>query len=172
MDADYGGVVTEVTKDSITIQWVNTPGEKPKTFAVSETLAAGNVPIEGRLPTGLARRNPLMPEYMYRLSDVKVGDCVGIIYARINGVDICDNIRICRRPGGEVPPLPKEAEDMRNPCEMWKAKHPGKPLPDRYWRRGWPRGHTSPTTRWLNDYWAHVAPMPREIKPVVPIIGK
>src|SRR5262249_17383299 len=68
---------------------------------------------------------------MYRLNDVKVGDCIGIEYARLNGVDICDHIRICRRPGGEVPPLPKEAEDLRDYREVWKANHPGQPLPER-----------------------------------------
>ncbi|MCI0701383.1 MAG: hypothetical protein L0241_09915, partial [Planctomycetia bacterium] len=129
----YGGIVTAVTKDSITIQWVNAPDVPPKTFAVSETLAAGKVPVERRkFPGQTLPGNPMMPEYMYRLTDVKVGDCVGIFYARINGVDICDHIRISRRPDGEVPPLPKEAEDLRDERKVWQAKNPGKPLPEHF----------------------------------------
>ena len=161
VNISYAGVVMDVTKDSITIQWVNTPGEKPKTFVASETLAAGKVPIERRVPAGSALPgNPMMPEYMYRLKDVKVGDCVGIFYARINGVDICDHIRIGRRPDGEVPPLPKEAEDLRDEREVWKRKNPGKPLPPQLAKGGYVPYHV-----FINDYWARIAPMPREAKP-------
>jgi len=165
---DYGGVVTEVTKDSITIQWVNSPDEKPKKFAVSETLAAGKPGIEPRLLPGRpapppGARNPTMPEDMYRLTDVKVGDCVGIVYSRVAGVDICDHIRISRRPDGEVPPLPKEAEDLRDDREVWKARHPGKPLPERL-----AKSRYVPYHEWINGYWAKVAPMPREVKPKAP----
>jgi hypothetical protein len=170
VDAGYGGIVTEVTKDSITIQWVNRPGEKPRKFAVSETLAAGNVPIEGRLPAGQLRRNAMMPEYMYRLTDVKVGDCVGIFYARVNEIDTCDNIRIARRPGGLVPPLPKEAEDLRRAPtirEMFKAKSPNRPLPE--WIEKLPEKKYVPYHEWANTYWAKVAPMPREVKPPGPL---
>src|SRR5262245_54122844 len=90
VDNDYGGTVTEVTKDLITIQSIVWAGEKPKKFAVSKTLAAGKVPKEPRwrdvpdrnpaLPAP-TMPNPVMPEYMYRLTDVKVGDCVAIGYA-------------------------------------------------------------------------------------------
>jgi hypothetical protein len=157
---DYGGTVTAVTKDSITIQWVNLQGEKAKTFAVSETLAAGKAPIEPRMLPGQTRPgNPMMPEYMYRLTDVKVGDCVAIVYARIAGVDICDHIRIWRRPDGEVPPLPSEAEKLRDGREVWKAKHPGKPLPHYLANRRYVPYH-----EWQNAYWAKVAPMPREVE--------
>src|ERR1044071_6944626 len=45
VDVLYGGLVTEVTKDSITIQWtvnwVVSRDVKAKRFVVSETLAAG-----------------------------------------------------------------------------------------------------------------------------------
>lgn len=161
---DYAGTVTEVTKDSITIQWVNSPNQKPKKFAASETLAAGKVPTERRVRPGTAPPpggpSRLMPEYMYRLSDVKVGDCVGIFYARIGGLDICDHIRISRRPGGEVPPLPEEAEKRRDEREVWKAQNPGKPLPDDL-----ANSRYLPYHEWINAYWAKVAPMPREAKP-------
>jgi hypothetical protein len=165
----YGGTVTKVTKNSITIQWENTPGEPPRTFAVSETLAAGKVPIERRLPPGQFRANPMFPEYMYRLTDVKVGDCVGIFYARINGADICDHIRIWRRPNGEVPPLPKEAEDLRDNYredrERYKAKFPNKPLPDFLTKRPVPYHELQ------NAYWARQAPMPREKGKIGPLIS-
>jgi hypothetical protein len=103
----YWGTVTELTKDSITIEC---KGEKPKKFAVSETLAAGKVPKEPRLLNGRTKLYDARPIDMYRLTDVKVGDSVMILYARTGGVDICDHIRITKRPGGQVPPLPDEAE--------------------------------------------------------------
>jgi len=103
----YWGTVTELTKDSITIGY---EAEKPKKFAVSETLAAGKVPKEPRLRPGQVQGYHVSTADMYRLTDVKVGDLVMIKYARIDKVDICDHIRIWKRPGGQVPPLPEEAE--------------------------------------------------------------
>src|SRR5262245_55370570 len=87
-NVSFSGVVTDVTKTSITIQGA---GERPKKFTVSETLTAGEVPIAPRLMNG--PRGPqsyLVPEScMYRLTDLKIGDWVGIRYAYLNGVDIC-----------------------------------------------------------------------------------
>jgi hypothetical protein len=103
----YGGKVTELTKNSITIQWA---GEKPKKFAVSDTLAAGKVPKNPRLQPGQVQGYHVSTWEMYRLTDVKVRDSVMIKYARLGGVDICDHICITKRPGGQVPPLPDEAE--------------------------------------------------------------
>ena len=164
MNNKYGGVVTAVAKDSITIQWVNSPDEKPKKFAVSEDLAAGRPGLEprqlpGALPPPPVRPASVMPEYGYRLTDVKVGDCVGIFYTRTGGVDICDHIRISRRPGGEVPPLPKEAEDLRDVRKTWVAAHPGEPLPHYLANK-----RHVPYHEWINDYWARIAPMPHEAK--------
>jgi hypothetical protein len=161
---DYAGTVTKVTKDSITIQWVNTPGEEPKTFAVSEALAAGKVPSEPRMLPGAKKGYFVIPSFMYRLTDVKVGDCVSILYARIDGVDICDHISISRRPDGLVPPLPKEAEDLLNVKEIWKAKHLGQPMPDGIANRPYTRYHEA-----MNAYWARIAPMPREVKRLDPL---
>ena len=48
----YGGIVTAVTKDSITIQYAK---DAPVTFAVSEPLAAGAVPMEPRPVPGRKR---------------------------------------------------------------------------------------------------------------------
>src|SRR5882757_8894962 len=76
----YGGIVTEVTKDSITIQWINSPDEKPRTFALTETLAGGKIPSEPFRPGFF-----VFPIDMYRITDVKVGDLVEIGYARWNG---------------------------------------------------------------------------------------
>src|SRR5690242_13921482 len=73
----YSGTVTEVTKNSITVQW---PGEPPKLFPVSETLAAGKIPKDPRLIP--SRRQPYTVDVVdrYRLEDVKVGDHVLIHY--------------------------------------------------------------------------------------------
>jgi hypothetical protein len=125
----YWGVVTELTKNSITIRG---PGEEPKAFPVSETLAAGRVPAEPRLfidRDGRRRDYGVAESSMYRLTDVKVGDWIGIKYAYLDGVSICDHICIWKRPGGLVPPLPAEAEARRNPLAAWKASHPGQPVP-------------------------------------------
>jgi hypothetical protein len=86
-----------------------------------------------------------------------------IFYARIDGVDICDHIRIARRPDGEVPPLPPEAEDLRDERKVWMKKYPGKPLPANLANTR----HT-PYHEWINDYWARIAPMPREVKDKAP----
>jgi len=146
------GRVTAVTKDSITIEspecilrnyekradgvsrWEDkvVPAMPPKRFAASETLAAGQIP---RLPRGAdknGRGYPVPEEYMYRLTDVKYGDWVHIIYSRVGGVDTCDHIQIWKRPGGRVPPLPPGVEVhprvKRNlpadfPWEEWVPYH-------------------------------------------------
>jgi hypothetical protein len=130
----YWGVVTELTKDSITIQFAE---DKPKRFPVSATLAAGKVPKE---PTPIpGRRDPYLvaASMMYRLTDVKVGDRVDIEYSIIDGVVTCDHICIKKRPGGRVPPLPEEAEALRG----------GKPRPS-----GIPRLYI-PYHEYMNAYW-------------------
>lgn len=111
VNAPYTGAVTEITKDSITIQWLESPGEKPRTFALTQTLAAGEIPKKNPFTPGTFVTAP----EMYRLTDVKVGDWVLIGYVRWNGTDICHNISIVKRPGGRVPPLPEEAEKLRWP---------------------------------------------------------
>jgi len=132
------GIVTELTRDSITIHCheivsdAATPGpngatlwtkkvipaaKEPKKFALSETLAAGKIPKEPRpfarppLP-GIGRRQEFHVSYsqMYRLSDVKIGDWLIITYSRVDGIDTCDHICIRKRPGGRVPPLPDGVE--------------------------------------------------------------
>ena len=122
----YFGRVSAVTKDSITIEspesthrtykkrsdgvarWEDevVPAMPPKRFEASETLAAGEIP---RMPRGADKngRGYFVPDdFMYRLTDVKYGDWVHVLYSRVGGVDTCDHIRIVKRPGGRVPPLP------------------------------------------------------------------
>ena len=165
----YWGAVTELTKDAITIQLPNKK-VKPKTFPVSETLAAGKSPMEPRVIPGL-RVYRVSPSSMYRLTDVKVGDVVLIHYARLGGTDICDHISIVKRPGGLVPPLPAEAEELM------------KPSPSPPWAKDPLRARYIPYHEQMNAYWdledrgipypekfrEHrrwpVAPAPREAKP-------
>lgn len=163
----YTGFVTEVTRNSITIQWTTTPGEKPKKFAVSETLAAGKVPKEPRQRPGERHTYRVSPSEMYRLTDVKVGDAVFIDYARINGVDICDHICIVKRPDGLVPPLPKEAEDLRDWRVAYKAKHPNRTLSPEIANEPHIPYHER-----MNAYWAKVAPMPRAVGVTGPAISR
>jgi hypothetical protein len=144
------GIVTGVTRDSITIQ---RPGEPPKQLAVSAVLASGGVPKDPR-PTG--RPGPpyrVLEPYMYRLTDVRIGDWVMIRYSRVGGVDTCDHIQIVKRPGGQVPPLPPGVkEPFRIPYHerqnaYWDLEDKGIPYPEHFKHlRRWP-----------------VAPMPREV---------
>ena len=183
VDVPYGGTVTEITKDSITIQWTATPGEQPKTFLLSETLVAGKIPMEPRsIPRG--RRYSPMATSMYRITDVKVGDSVAIHYAHLNGVDICDHICIQKRPGSLVPPLPDEAENLMKDVLLNLAKSkfpPGKPIPPGF-LNGLATENYIPYHEKMNAYWDledrgipypekfgkkrrfPVAPMPREVK--------
>jgi hypothetical protein len=111
---------------------------------------------------------------MYRLGDVKPGDQVSICYAYLGGESICDHICIQKRPGGRVPPLPDEAEALRKRPRIpgdpeiphvrydewinayWDLEDKGIPFPEKF----------GPNRRWP------VAPMPRELKPLVPLNGQ
>ncbi len=178
------GIVTAVTKDSITIEkpespqmvqeigpdgmgrWVMklSPALPPKRFAVSEDLAAGRVP---KNPRATDRPRPVyrvQDTYMYRLTDVKVGDWVCILYARVDGVDICDHIHIVKRPGGRVPPLPEGVvEKSQIPYHermnaYWDLEDKGIAYPEKFGHmRRWPIApppHEAPVRL--------VAPPPRE----------
>jgi hypothetical protein len=168
VNRDYQqGTVTAVTRDSITIQspemtrmtqrfdpdgvkrWVTEvlQAQPPKQFAVSEVLAAGGVPME---PRGSYR---VFEDYMYRLTDVKVGDWVNIKYARVDGVNTCDHINIRKRPGGRIPPLPEGVREHsfipyhEYMNAYWDLEDKGIPFP----------GHFKHLRRWP------VAPPPREV---------
>jgi hypothetical protein len=107
---------------------------------------------------------------MYRLQDVKTGDWVGVTYARINGVDICDHICISRRPDGLVPPLPKEAEDLLDNRELVRARYKGANVPEAVenFIKDWEH---VPYHERMNARWARVAPMPREKGKIGPLIS-
>ncbi len=144
------GRVNEVTKESITIEapgytymkvvWspgpdrvrqeVKTviPDQPPKRFRVSATLAAGGIPRQPSTVDRFGNGYNVAEFQMYRLTDVKVGDWVEIVYSRVGGVDICDHICIVKRPGGRIPPLPPGVErPRRSPAspplyhEFWNA---------------------------------------------------
>ena len=143
------GTVTELSKQFITIQ---VPGEAAKRFVVSDTLAAGKTPSERR-PRPIAPY-PLATADKYRLTDVNIGDRVQVIYAVMNGVEVCDHIRIIQRPGGLVPPLPEDAGEqdrLRYHERMnayWNLKDNGIAYP----------AHFGPSRRFPE------APMPHEVK--------
>jgi hypothetical protein len=126
-------VATVVTKDSITVRYLNWP---PKTFPVCEALARGQFQTWPRIAPGVARPYTPSATSLYRLTDVKVGDWVNIRYARIGGKDVCDHISINKRPGGKVPPLPEEAEDLLRPPPIGPADPPYIPYHEKrqaYW---------------------------------------
>jgi hypothetical protein len=164
----YWGTLTEVTKDSVTVQFDGQKDRKPRTFRVSETLAAGKTAMYPRLTFDRPDGYAVGLSVRYRLSDVKVGDWVIIIYARVDGVYICDHIGIQKRPGGRVPPLPDEAEEE---CLAWRRKYPGL-VPEyiryhEYWNAYWDledKGIPYPEKFGKNRRWP-AAPMPREVKP-------
>ena len=108
----YWGTVTELGKDSITVRYGD---EKPVRFPVSETLASGGFAKEGRPFPAPARPHLVSPSFMFRLKDVKVEDRVHLLNVVIDGTVTCDHISITKRPGGRMPSLPKEAEDLRRP---------------------------------------------------------
>lgn len=146
------GVVTELSKEFITLAPITK--EAPKRFVVSDTLAAGEVPIAPR--PGPNKIYSVGHSWKYRLTDVRIGDEVQIIYATVGGVDICDHISIKKRPGGFVPPLPKEANDPNGipyheyMAAYWNLHDNGIPFPEhfaKYTIRQFP-----------------IAPPPREVK--------
>lgn len=159
----YSGTVTEVTKNSITVKW---PGVEPKKFAVSETLAAGGIPKEPRMRPGVRQPYTVDEPYLYRLTDVMVGDQVVIIYAHIGDAAICDHICINKRLNGLVPPLPEGAVAPKkyppNPRFKPYSSIPYHERMNAYWDledRGIPYPEKfGPYRRWP------VAPMPREVK--------
>lgn len=124
--------------------------QTPRTFKFSPQLAAGK-------PQHLSACNN------YRPVDVKVGDYVGTTFDRLGGEEICSEIRIFRRPGGLVPPVPNDPGDRRgnkyherqNAENDWLDK--GIPIPDRFL-----------DASQLEARRAKIAPMPREAKPKIP----
>jgi hypothetical protein len=160
----YYGVATELNKDSITIRYAD---EKPVRFPLSDILASGGFPKEGRRLPGWGEMRPPSPVSMYRLKDVKVGDWVYIDYVVLDGVLTCEYISVTKRPGERMPPLPKEAEDRLNRLgrpgyipyhermnAYWDLEDKGIPYPEKFGKqRRFP-----------------VAPTPREKKQPGPVM--
>lgn len=136
VDQSYWGEVTHLTKESISIRFPSKES-KAKRFLTSETLSAGLIPAKAR-PWPGSGPYVVVPSAMYRLSDVKLGDWVAIWYAHLDGANICDHIKIQKRPGGRIPPLPEEAESLMRP----------KPLPS-----GFAKQLYIPYHERMNAYW-------------------
>jgi hypothetical protein len=131
-------------------------------------LAAGGVPKDPRRGANRPNGYFVSEANMYRLVDVKVGDWVGIIYSRVDGVDTCDHISITKRPGGRVPPLPEGVEKPRLPRvegipdrpfiryhermnAYWDLEDHGIPYPEKFGER----------SGYIRRF--PIAPMPREV---------
>jgi regulation of enolase protein 1 (concanavalin A-like superfamily) len=144
------------------------PALPPRRFAVSETLAAGKVPMEVRLLPGRQPGTVPVP-YMYRLTDVRVGDWVSIACSRVDGVDVCDHICIRKRPGGWVPPLPEEVKETTSiryherVNAHWDLLDFGIPYPEKFRDRRFP---VAPMPRALTP---DAAPPPRAVSPERPV---
>ena len=144
-------VVVNLTKTSITLK---SGSDKPRQFKLCEALARGKIseprPINGRVTYRL------FAPYMYRVSDLKLGDWVAIKYSRVDGEDVCDHICIEKRPGGLVPPLPEGAEIIPATGQLpsfryhewqnayWDFEDRGIPYPQKF---GIVRYHTAPPPR-------------------------
>lgn len=167
------GFVAAVAKDGITLYWParkivqswhnpetgvqlrmreeTFPAIPPRKFRFGEVLAAGGYD------------KTVSAENTYRITDVRVGDLVDLVYDRRKGVDICRTINILRRPGGLVPPAPGEKPnefrthaDGANAHQAWEENR----IP--YPRKFWPvyRGQ---------DGRFYAAPYPSESTQIVPI---
>ena len=121
--------------------------QTPRSFRFCKELAEGGA------------HKGLWPGDSYRIQDVKVGDSIYIRYDRIEGSYTCNQLCICRRPGGLVPPSPDDPGDaLGNKYHEWANAHNewldnGTPMPDKF---------LSP--RDLAERRAKIAPMPREVK--------
>ncbi|MDB5310592.1 MAG: hypothetical protein JWO38_4794 [Gemmataceae bacterium] len=144
----YGGTVTSIGKDSITVK--RGDGNPALTFPVSRILAEGSYP----------RGEP--QEFSYRLSDIRIGDEVGIRYDRIDGVNVCKALLIHRRPGGEVPPANRPPDDDGFYYHEWAN------IRRRCEAKGVPYPPTS-AFPWLED---HIAPPPRVVQQSIPRPGR
>lgn len=133
----YYGTVTEITRDSITINGAGLNRIGPvnlitgnRRFLASDALASGDY------------RKGVSESFGYRLADVRAGDRVSIHFDRIDGVNICTEIGILRRPGGRVPPShaphlgsgprPHESANAHQDWEERGIRLPARflPLPD------------------------------------------
>jgi hypothetical protein len=112
-DRTINALKTITTRDTLTL--VSADGEKTvlklkdqphRRFWAHHALADGEyLRSWGRMP--------ILDQFTYRLSDVRVGDLVNLYIHREDGYEICDAISIVRRPGGRVPPAHGESPDTK-----------------------------------------------------------
>jgi hypothetical protein len=161
----YSGIVGTVGSDWVELRtgWegVIEEGKKP-TWDNTKTkrlTASGTRP--GGDPNGDGKR------MTYRLSDLKVGDVVDIeTGVSRDGEEWTTEIKIVRRPGGKIPPVPGEGfpglenTHLRYQAEQdWEEK--GIPIPKKYLNK-------DGRYPWTNPPYPPEAPMPREAKPAKP----
>lgn len=102
--------------------------EPPRRFKLAKDLAAGEYGLKDRSPR---------PSAEYPIADVRIGDLVTIQYEAEDNERVCWTVVIERRPGGRVPPAPREKafgnyprhHELMNVLQDWEA---GIPIPDRY----------------------------------------
>ena len=130
------------------------PAVPAKRFFLCEDLARG-----GYLKTATYGNT-------YRVADVQPGDRVSITYLRKNGVDICQMIRIDRRPGGQIPPAPGEKpNEFRKWHERMQADQDWEEKRTPYPRKYWP-GYCDANGLHF------AAPYPQESRQFVPIVPR
>lgn len=142
----YWGRVTEIDREfSITLRAAD--GET-KQFQIDPKLI------------GPPPANPFA-WFGHRLADVRVGDVVRVEYHHRNGLDTCQAIDICRRPGGKIPPVPGESphapfrvHERLQAYQDWEEK--GIPIPPE---------HLPVHPGLLAVPFPPVAPMPRKAGP-------
>jgi hypothetical protein len=106
------GTLSEVTGTTITLAGSFyshpplVPGPAPTTFVIGPELSSGEDynPVSWRNHPTICLKGHV--EYSYRLRDIQIGDRLRVHCSRVNGMDVCYQICIHRRPGGRVPPLP------------------------------------------------------------------
>ena len=139
------------------------PSVPPKTFLLCDDLAGGGWFEDAHSSN------------TYRIRDVKTGDRVDIEYNRRNGVDICQQIQIRRRPGGLVPPAPGEKpneflkhHERMNADQDWEEF--GIPYPPKYFNEYMKNGLFYATQYRTRTFRSEIlrAPAPREVKPPGP----
>ena len=172
-----GGFVQSISKDGITLHrpkievhhWRHDPiNGKSLGMHMIETLAAWPAK-KFLLVEELAKGNYIKgtpPGDTYRITDVRVGDWVGIEFCRRNGIDICKTITIERRPHGRVPPAPGENPDAfrkhherANADQDWEKKRIA--YPRKYW-----------TSYQGKDGKIYEGPYPSESFQIIPILPK
>ena len=126
------------------------PDDTQRSFPLSPDLAAGKLPSGA----GFGER--------YTIGDLQLGDIITVKYDTLPTADLCQKVRIERRPGGMIPPehdekdgLPLRWHELANALQQQEEN--GTPLPEKF--------RPKPTPPWGQPKsQLPVAPMPREVK--------